>query len=294
VRWASFVLVLLAGCSWARDKKNTGTCADDRWEERCDGAMQALLGRPYCLRIPAGEGEKPLIIALHGYGASPGYAASALGVGDAQGVYLASPSGTPTARGHRFWNAFPACCGSSRDAPLPDDVAYLAALIADVKAKHAISAVYVIGHSNGGFMAHRFACERPDLVRGIASIAGTLELSRCAPQSPVTVIQVHGDRDRIIPYGGGTVFTSTSTFASADATVALWARAGACKSGPAIEAHADLVCESEAPGEETEVRRYHGCAGDTKVELWHMRGVPHVPRFDRKAFGARLIDALIH
>ena len=42
--------------------------------------------------------------------------------------------------------------------------------------------VCLIGHSNGGFMSHRFACDRADLVAAIVSLAGVptgSDLGRC-------------------------------------------------------------------------------------------------------------------
>jgi pimeloyl-ACP methyl ester carboxylesterase len=81
-------------------------------------------------------------------------------------------TGQQDRRGHRFWSATDACC--NLDGLAVDDVAYLRAVIRDVSARHAVDPrrVFIVGHSNGGFMAHRMACEASDLVAAVVSLAG--------------------------------------------------------------------------------------------------------------------------
>ena len=59
------------------------------------------------------------------------------------------------------------------------------AILADVKAKYNVDPkrVFVIGHSNGGFMSHRLACDRASDVAAIVSLAGAtwLEWDRLRP-----------------------------------------------------------------------------------------------------------------
>ena len=61
----------------------------------------------------------------------------------------------------------------------------------------------VVGYSNGGFMAHRLACDASDLVTK-CQLAGTswAQLERCAPTNPVSILQVHGTWDMITRYEG--------------------------------------------------------------------------------------------
>ena len=65
--------------------------------------------------------------------------------------------------------------------------------------------VYLIGHSNGGFMAYRMACQSADLIAGIASLAGTdVPGPRPLPPSePVNILHIHGTADDDRPYRGG-------------------------------------------------------------------------------------------
>ena len=56
-----------------------------------------------------------------------------------------------------------------------DDSAYLSALIDQIKGTYAVDArrVYLVGHSNGGYMAYRMACDHADQLTAIVSLAGS-------------------------------------------------------------------------------------------------------------------------
>ena len=56
-----------------------------------------------------------------------------------------------------------------------DDVGYLSGLIAEAEQTYNIDPkrVYLIGHSNGGFMSFRMACEASELITAIVSLAGS-------------------------------------------------------------------------------------------------------------------------
>ncbi len=78
--------------------------------------------------------------------------------------------------------------------------------------------VYLIGHSNGGSMAYRMACQFSDQVAGIASLAGTtfMDPTQCRPSEPVNILHIHGTAETIDPYAGGA--DSTSFAATTDWT----------------------------------------------------------------------------
>ena len=55
-------------------------------------------------------------------------------------------------------------------------------------------------------MAGRLACERPELLAGLAQVAGTAAATVAAglrPRLAMPVIQIHGTADRYAPYAGG-------------------------------------------------------------------------------------------
>ncbi len=163
-----------------------------------------------------------------------------------------------------------------------DHVAELRAVIA-----HALSSapidkqrVFVGGFSNGGFMAHRFGCEAPDLVRGIVSIsgAGPLEPVTCRAASALRVLQIQGDADPIVPYQGGHLFRNPELpeHASAQKTVGDWAARLGCNINPKSEGGFDF--EARLAGAETRVSRFEGCKFG-QVQLWTVGGGAHILGF---------------
>jgi len=249
--------------------------------------------RPYLLG-PAPDASPaepaPLFVVLHGYGAPSESLVESLGIvsrARSRGFVYAVPDGTEDPRGLRFWNASTACCNFF-DSEV-DDVAYVAAVIEDAVKRRNVdpNRVYVVGHSNGGFMGLRLACELSDRIAGVASIAGAggESAKSCKPSSPVAVLQIHGDQDWHVPFGGGRVLRRESggTHPSAAETVARWGRLNGCDSQPARVGERDL--EAAIPGDETIVERYTGCQGGA-AELWSVRGGDHFVAQSRRGFDA--------
>ncbi|HEY8041716.1 MAG TPA: PHB depolymerase family esterase [Polyangiaceae bacterium] len=251
--------------------------------------------RPYALHLPAGRDHAkpaPVVVFLHGYGA-PGGALGARQLGleafaDDAGFVLAAPDGTLDGRGNRFWNATDACCNFDH-SPV-DDVAYIAWLLDDVAARVAVDPrrVFVMGHSNGGFFAHRLACDLAPRVAAAVSVAGAAwkDGARCAPGGPVSVLQIHGDADAIIHIDGGHVFDlPVPAYPAARDTVAGWARRDACTGG-LVATGQQLDFDATVPGAETSVSAYAGCPAGVAVELWTMAGGSHVPAPTRAGLDA--------
>lgn len=57
--------------------------------------------------------------------------------------------------------------------------------------------VYLVGNSNGAFMAHRYACEHPARIAAIAGLVGAMRTgpSVCSPAAGVSILHIHGDAD---------------------------------------------------------------------------------------------------
>ena len=141
---------------------------------------------------------------------------------DAVVVY---PSGTGAEQGlPQSWNAGTCCPFATFE--LVDDVAFFDELIASLISQYDIDTdrVWVVGHSNGGMMAYRLACELSTRVTAIGVAAGALVIDTCAPARPVSALHVHGELDTVVPLTGGNslgiVFPSTQlsveTFALAN------------------------------------------------------------------------------
>jgi len=190
---------------------------------------------PVPLTVPAGYDAAvptPLIVSLHGYSSSGAAHDRAWRIGalaDDYGYLAISPDGEqePGGDGNRFWNASDACCnfyGSQND-----DSGYLLRIIEQIQAKYNVdpARIYVIGHSNGGFMAYRMAYDHSDVIAAIVSLAGETHLeNRDPPPFPVHVLEIHGTDDRTIAYNGGEI--QGNRYPSAMASVTRWARYDGC------------------------------------------------------------------
>lgn len=229
------------------------------------------------LSVPrAYDGTTPLpaVVLLHGFGASGEVQDAYLGLSRAarsRGFYVVVPDGTVNGGGSRFWNATPACCDFGGSGV--DDVGYLTSLIDELEAAVPVSAVYFVGHSNGGFMSHRMACERASRIRAIVNLAGSdfLRDTDCVPDRPVSMLQIHGDLDATILYAG-----SPGAYPSAPAVVERWARRAGCDVTTATPGE-PLDLDTGLPGAETEVLSYQTGCEDARAELWTLRGGSHIP-----------------
>ncbi len=183
--------------------------------------------------------------------------------------------------GRRFWNATPECCDFERSGV--DDVAYITGLIAEIRAAYAIDPkrVYLVGHSNGGAMAYRLACDASEQIAAIVSLAGPFfaDASKCVPKVPVSVQHMHGTSDETVPFDGGAVARvhpdAKSAIPSAPSIAATWAGFDKCAT-PAVE-DPPLDNDGNIAAAETKVTRYTGCGAGSEVILWTLNGSSHVP-----------------
>jgi polyhydroxybutyrate depolymerase len=179
----------------------------------------------------------PLVILLHCYGCQPSDLPTALGIEALAKKYhfaVAAPSsGHRDGRGVPYWNATAACCDF--EGKRPDDVGAILTLIDERVKQGGIDPkrVYLVGFSNGGFLAWRIACDHADKIAAIVSIGGGAPAT-CAPSSPVAVLEVHGRDDQIVPVGGGKLgagLPQLASFPPATEALATWARIDHCAVG---------------------------------------------------------------
>ncbi|OFJ54488.1 extracellular catalytic domain type 1 short-chain-length polyhydroxyalkanoate depolymerase [Mycolicibacterium grossiae] len=227
----------------------------------------AGIQRTYLLHLPAGV-DRPngLVVNLHGAGQNGGIQMGVTNfnaIADRQGFAVVYPDGIDLS-----W-------ADGRGASVPDrqgvdDVGFLSALIEQVSRDHGVppGRVFVTGMSAGAFMASRLACDRADLVAAIAPVSGTLGSGvPCAPSRPVSVLQVHGTADPVVPFTGGPMVGrgGPSDVVAAPAAAQRWRDIDACPAPVTTSLGGGVTGSTSA-----------GCAGGTAVSFVQIDGGGHV------------------
>jgi polyhydroxybutyrate depolymerase len=264
-----------------------------------------LQGRTYDLKVPKdldASKPAPLLVMLHGFTSSktaPQDMDTYMHMSpaaNARGMIVALPLGTHDGVIDKYeWNATDACCGF--DTPDANDIGYLTAMIDEIASKYKVDEkrIFVLGHSNGGFMAHRLACDQADKIAAVVSLAGGTfkNPNKCAASAPISVLQVHGDADGTIAYDGGPPLgvSQLPPAPGAVETMADWAVKNRCGKTPDASAPAiDLV--TDLAGAETTKSIYSGCEAGVATELWTIHGGPHSPAFS-DAWAPAVLDFLM-
>ena len=226
----------------------------------------------------------PLLVALPGYGVTAAKQEVYWKLGalaKEQGFLYATPEPRRDKRDIPFWNATDACCDFF--GAKGDDVARIVALLDAIAARHRVDPkrVYLIGHSNGAFLAHRIACEQSTRIAAIVSLAGATwkDATRCTPSDHVAILQAHGTNDDVVKVDGGRVFDrpSMAPYPSLRETLATWTKNDDC-TGALHATGAKLDLDARVPGAETEVSEVDGCPRGGEIVLWSMKGSVHVPK----------------
>ena len=201
------------------------------------------------------------------------------------GVLYVVPNGTPDRAGDQFWNATDACCDLYHSGV--DDSGYLQDVIHQAQDRYSVDPrrIFVVGHSNGGFMAYRMACDHSDTVAAIVSVAGAMydDAKKCSAAQPVSVLQVHGTSDRTVPYPGGTI--DGIKVPGAMTTVVDWATFDGCAPAPAGAGRLDVATDADAntpPGSSLSARSRDPRADLPPALQGGQRG-PAVDRAGRRA-----------
>lgn len=222
--------------------------------------------------MPDGAGERPaLVVELHGRGIDPIRFDGLTGfrrLADEAGFVLALPAAVG-----EIWN-------DGRD-PLrsTDDVGYLDALIEDACRQCPVDPrrVYLVGMSNGAAMAGRFALERTERIAGIGQVAGTAAAAitkQHHPNRALRLIQIHGSRDEIAPYAGGSrralrarllVRRSFAASVGVDEWARLWVEA---LGGPETP-------QTDMPVPDTTRRTWRDAHGKPTVVFYRVEGAGH-------------------
>jgi polyhydroxybutyrate depolymerase len=202
--------------------------------------MQLTVGgqvRAFLLERPVAQGPRPTIIMLHGAGRRAidiAQQTNLVQLAPRQGVVAVFPEG----RGNR-WNFFPPGKESTKDIEffrqhggLPDDVAFLRALVADL-VRRGVSdpkRIYISGLSLGGVMALRMACVDAGTFAAVGLLISAMSEATgvsCQPAKPLPLLTISGTADPMLPYAGGLSVRGDSLW-SAERLVGFFRRLNGC------------------------------------------------------------------
>lgn len=244
------------------DAPNVTACTGKSPQPR--DASWTVAGRTVRVHVPASydpDVGAPVVINLHGYsydGQDQAAVSKILAVSDSAGFIAVHPDGHDSPRG---WNAG-VCCGSAATSGT-NDTAWIASVIDELETKLCVdpARVFAMGLSNGGFMAHRLACELSDRIAAIGAVAGVVGISSCTPSRPVPVFQVHGTSDFVVPYNGGG-FNDNEPVAT---TIDRWKTTNGCTGAPTTTyQQGDASCST-----------YATCTDNANVTLCTIEGGGH-------------------
>jgi polyhydroxybutyrate depolymerase len=165
--------------------------------------------RTYLLSTPKKiDKETRIFVGLHGFTDSARRFAyytslhNAVGVDD---IVIYPNAISPKAGQLSGWNAG-FCCGSGREQGV-DDAGFIVELVSTVQNEYGIenAKTYVVGFSNGGFMAQKVAIEHSEVISSAAVVSGAIgtQEQKLVPGNPMPILLIHGEQDGRIPYAGG-------------------------------------------------------------------------------------------
>jgi len=238
--------------------------AGDRLEQIESGGVI----REYRIHVPpvaAADGSVALVLGFHGNGGSADGFAGYTGfipVSDREGFLMVYPQGMgefPT------WEMNPVEHNS--------DVQFIRHLIADLESRCSVdpSRIYATGHSRGGGMANRLACDLSDQIAAIGPVSGTYpQEDACSIARPVAVVAFHGDADQDVPYNGiKNQSGPPEAYFAFGIPILQWASAWAARNGCAPTAATILK------GEYLTGLAWSGCRGGGDVVFYTVPGGGH-------------------
>ena len=217
------------------------------------------LTRSYLVVRPATgvTARLPVLVELHGCCTTPAYELQRAGFRAVTGpAILVYPAGY-----RQRWNAG-ACCGLTE----VDDVKFITEVVQQVLARQRGAdpdRVYLVGYSNGGRMAYRMACAKPELFAGVAVFAA-VNAKACPHPAPVSLMVSAGTADPELTASASGVRHSVDGYLepTVDEQVAFYRQADGCRGNPVTTVAGNLIS-----------LKWTACASGATVQLsWYAGG----------------------
>jgi polyhydroxybutyrate depolymerase len=227
--------------------------------------------RTYRLHVPAGYDAGrpiPVLLELHGFGGSA--------AGDEQGSgydALSDREDFLVVYGQGLSDRDGAGWASIRPMELQvDELGYFAALLGQLQAQLCVDErrVYSTGFSNGGGMTEMLACYMSGRIAAIAPVSGNYYTDSkgqgCHPGRPLSVLEIHGTADGVVPYDGiGRPESGGWPLLPIPDFMAGWAARDGCTTGPTV-----FLDSGDVTG-----LRWEGCRAGVGVVHYRWNGGGH-------------------
>ncbi len=230
---------------------------------------------------------RPLLIMLGGYGSPTGTSSltatgwnSLVSYGD--GAIIMPLTGLIDSGGNHYWNADPTA--ADIDGGAADSALYVRAAIDWAISNYNIdlTRVFVVGRSNGGFLAHAMAAKHSDVVTAIVDIGGQgRSVAPLTGASPVHALIDHSVADPSVDFYGVNPGINGVPYMSTAVTLAQRAAQNG-SSGLALTTAAAYDHDSAVAGNETDRWTYSTNTGAT-TEHWREATSGHLFAFTTKA-----------
>lgn len=241
-------------------KPTPGTVAIDTnitWQGK---SRQVLYIRP----DPQNTKPAPAILMLHYESGTPDLMANLTRAGElaaSQGYWVILPHAAL-----HHWHDNPSDIGDKND-----DVGFLTQVVQTATSQFPIDAtrVSVTGFSNGGFMAERMICEKPELFASAiidAAIMRTPLANVCQPTVPVPVMYVNGTADPLVSYDG------IESMLGAPTSVNLWSGLHSCNQNAMTSTDLPVTVND---GTSVTVQTLSNCRSLGNVLLYTVNGGGH-------------------
>ena len=211
----------------------------------------------------------PLLFCLHGYGSNHDVIMEYTDfntIASSENFIVVYPQGS-LLNGITHWNVGGWTVGS-----FVDDISFIDLIIETVSDSYSINPdrIYSTGMSNGGYMSFLLACQLSEKIAAVASVTGSMTpqtFYSCQPQRAISVLQMHGTSDGVVPYGGNQAWTM-----GINTVVNYWKTHNNCSASPTVIDLPDIYTFDNSTVQEI---TYSNGDNNTMVKHYKVNGGGH-------------------